>query len=105
MKSNEMLEYRIDQLDKFAAQCSTNYNGIYANLKSMQDCLEAMKDRLEALEIDLRERKLKKYIFNTMLMLYPIVITVMIGVQTMDHQNLVMTMENIEGWLGYAQNG
>ena len=105
MKSNEILEYRIDQLDKFALQCSTNYSGIYANLKSIEDCLDAMNDKLVALEMDLRERKLKKYIFNTMLMLYPLVITIMIGVQTVDHQNIVTAMDNIEGWLGSTING
>lgn len=105
MPGNDILEYRLDQLDRIISQCSTNYSGIYNNLKSIEECLDVMRERIDGLESDLRERKLRKYIFNTMIFFYPIIIAIMMFFQSVDHKNLVATMENIEGWIGFSLQG
>ncbi len=101
MTSNEILELRVNEIDKIVALCGSNYSGIYNNLVSIESCLESIKDRIETLESDLNDRKLRSYVFKLMIFFYPIVIGIMIATANFDHNNLVATMENIETILGY----
>lgn len=101
MSSSEMLEFRINELDKIVALCTRNYSNICNNLIAIEFCLGSIKDRIETLESDLNDRKLKSYVFKLMMFFYPIVIGIMIATSNFDHKNLVSTMENIQNILGY----
>ncbi len=102
MTQAELLEYKVEQIDKIMVGVVNNYDQIYNNISSIEKCLEAIKDRIIKLEEDLNDRKLKTYFYKLLMFFYPLLLAVLVFIVKADHETMLTTLKEVQGLMGYT---
>jgi uncharacterized membrane protein YoaK (UPF0700 family) len=102
MQSQELLEHRVNEAEYTLHLVTDNLRSLQNNLETMLEQSNKLVTRINVLEKDLEERKIRKYIFNLLMFFYPVLLGGMLFMTTIDHSKVLLVLDDIENLIGYS---
>lgn len=111
-----MQEYRLVTLETNMSDIRAHASEVQSTMASLVSSIQAINqslgqvteasakilDRIKILELDLTEREVKKRFYKSLISFYPIVITILLIVFSVDHKKISEVTEDVSKIVGAA---